>query len=131
MEAVWKLPPGARCATDQVVYNLARRGIEHDLIPRCRKRRVPIMAYSPLDQVRLRKKGALDAVAKRHGVSVWQVALAWVLSRDDVIAIPKAADPAHVRENFAALSLKLAKQDHAELDAAFPPPKGAVPLEMI
>jgi diketogulonate reductase-like aldo/keto reductase len=126
------LPGGAGVATDQVLYNLRRRGIEVDLLPWCRQHRVPIMAYSPMDEGRLlRRQRALDGVARRHGVTPAQVALAWVVRQPAVIAIPKAGTPDHVRENRAALDLRLTKEDLAELDGAFPPPTEPVPLEVI
>src|SRR3546814_9121017 len=101
-----------------------RRGIEFDLLPWCAARSMPVMAYSPLEQGRLAGNGALAAVARRHGATEMQTALAWVLGRDGVIAIPKAAHIAHVRDNRAALDLKLTAEDRAELDRAFPPPRG-------
>ncbi|MCC6472077.1 MAG: aldo/keto reductase [Alphaproteobacteria bacterium] len=131
MEAVWKLKGGDICATNQVLYNLTRRGIEFDLAPAARKRSMPIMAYSPLEQGRLTRKPGIDAVAKRHSASIYQVALAWTLAQPGVIAIPKATDPAHLRENIAAIDIRLTKEDLAELDKAFPPPKGKVSLGML
>ena len=125
------LPGGSSVATNQVLYNLTRRGIEYDLLPWCRERQVPLMAYSPIEQGRLLKKAALKNIASRHGATPSQVALAWVLRHDDVIAIPKAGKSKHVRENFGALELKLTKQDLSELDQAFLPPTKRVPLETI
>jgi diketogulonate reductase-like aldo/keto reductase len=124
------LPGGDRAATDQVLYNLARRGPEYDLLPYCRERRIPVMAYSPVEQGRLLGHPALAAVARRHGVTPAQIALAWVI-RTDVCAIPRTANPAHVRENAAALELVLTEDDLAELDGAFPPPRRKVPLEVL
>jgi len=131
MEEVWGLKAGGACATNQVLYNVARRGIEFDLVPACRKRGMPIMAYSPLEQGRLTRKSALDAVAERHGVNAYQVALAWTLRHDGVISIPKAVDPGHLRENLAALKIKLTKLDLAEIDAHFPPPKKKTALGIL
>jgi diketogulonate reductase-like aldo/keto reductase len=131
MEELEELSGGSEVTTNQVLYNLTRRGIEFDLMPWCRERNVPIMAYSPIEQGRLLKKAALKKIASRHGVTPSQLALAWVLRHDDVIAIPKAANPEHVRENFRALDLRLSKQDFVELDEAFPPPTKKVPLETI
>ncbi|MGQ9366146.1 aldo/keto reductase [Azospirillum sp. ST 5-10] len=125
------LPGGTAVQTDQVLYNLTRRGIEHDLLPWCRRRGVPVMAYSPIEQGRLLGEPALRRVAQRHGVTPAQVALAWTLRDGGVIAVPKAATPAHVRDNRAALDLRLDGQDLAELDRAFPPPDGPQPLEML
>lgn len=122
---------GAGCATDQVLYNVARRGAEFDLFPALAERAMPAMAYSPVEQGRLPIGGALQAVADRHGVSPYQVALAWVVRSGDVFAVPKAADVAHVRQNRAAADLTLTAQDLAEIDAAFPPPRRATPLEML
>jgi diketogulonate reductase-like aldo/keto reductase len=114
-----------------VLYNVTRRGIEHDLLPWCRGRRVPIMAYSPIEQGRLHGNLALRKVAVRHGATAAQVALAWLLRRDGITAIPKAGTPAHVRENRAALDLRLSREDLLEIDRAFPPPTGPEPLEML
>jgi diketogulonate reductase-like aldo/keto reductase len=125
------LPGGGKAATNQVLYNLARRGIEHDLLPLCQRRRMPIMAYSPIEQGRLLNNGALRSIAARHDATPAQVALAWVLRREGVIAIPKAGSEAHVRENHGALALRLSEEDLAALDVAFPPPGGPVTLEMI
>jgi diketogulonate reductase-like aldo/keto reductase len=131
MEELVGLPGGERVATNQVLYNLTRRGIEWDLLPWCRERGVPIMAYSPIEQGRLLRSNALATIAARHGATPAQIALAWVLRQDGVIAIPKAGTPAHVRENRAALDIHLTGEDLAELDRAFPPPDGPTPLEMI
>jgi diketogulonate reductase-like aldo/keto reductase len=125
-------PALADCATDQVLWNLEARGPEFDLLPFCAEHAMPVMAYSPIGQggALLRHK-ALRAVADRHGVTPAQVALAFVLARPGVIAIPKASDPAHLRANAAARDLRLTAEDLAGLDAAFPPPKRKRSLEMI
>jgi diketogulonate reductase-like aldo/keto reductase len=125
-------PPLADCATDQVLWNLEARGVEFDLLPFCAARGMPVMAYSPIGQGgALLRHRALAAIAARHGATPAQVALAFVLARPGVIAIPKAADTAHVRLNAAARDIVLTPQDMAELDAAFPPPQRKRPLEMI
>ena len=127
-----ELGPGlAACATDQVLYNLSARGTEYDLLPFCRRRGMPVMAYTPVGQGSLLGQRAVQAVAARHGASPAQVALAWTLRAPGVISIPKAANPAHVRDNAKAASLVLTAADLAELDAAFPPPKRKRPLEML
>ena len=128
---LWRLTGGAKVATDQVLYNLTRRGIEYDLMPWCRKRNIPIMAYSPIEQGRLLGHQELKKVAARHNATPAQVALAWLLRQDGVVAIPKAAKVAHVRENHAALALHLTREDLAALDRAFPPPTEAIPLAML
>ena len=123
---------GADCATDQLLYNLSARGIEFDLLPRCRALSIPVMAYTPLGQAgRLLENGALGRVAARHATRPAVVALAWTIRAPGVIAIPKAADPAHLRANLAASELVLTETDLAELDAAFPPPRSRRPLEML
>jgi diketogulonate reductase-like aldo/keto reductase len=130
MEELVALPGGNSVQTNQVLYNLAKRGIEWDLLPWCRERRIPIMAYSPFDQGPLLRKKALAEVARRHGVAAATVALAWILRHKDMIVIPKAAKLDHVRANHAALNLKLTDEDLADLDAAFAPPDGPKSLEM-
>jgi diketogulonate reductase-like aldo/keto reductase len=122
---------GDAVATDQVLYNLTRRGIEYDLLPWCRERRIPIMAYSPIEQGRVVDHPAVAAIADEQGATSAQVALAWVLRHPDVAAIPKAATREHVRENREALEVRLDADDLARLDEAFPPPARKRPLEMI
>ncbi len=132
METLFSLPGGTLVSTNQVLYNLEHRGIELDLLPWCRKQHVPVMAYSPIQQGDLAKpRGVLAEIATRHGVTPAQVALAWALREPGVIAIPKASNLDHVRENRAALDIVLGDDDLRALDAAFPQPKAAVPLEMI
>ena len=128
MQELVRLPGGQAVAADQVMYNLNRRGIEHDLLPWCRRRRIPVMAYSPLDEGRLVRSLDLKRIAQQLGATPSQVALAWLLRQNNVIAIPKSASEAHVRENFAALDLRLGKQDLAALDRAFARPKRKLPL---
>jgi diketogulonate reductase-like aldo/keto reductase len=131
MEELAALTGGKAVATNQVLYNLARRGIEADLLPWCRDRGIPIMAYSPIDQGRILRDRSLGRVAARHGATPAQIALAWVLRQEDMMVIPKAMTEAHVRENRAPLDLELTPADLAELARAFPAPRGAVPLEML
>lgn len=122
---------GGQCLTNQVLYNLSRRGIEYDLLPESLERGVPIMAYSPIEQGRILKNAALAAVAQRHGAMPAQIALAWVLRRPGVIAIPKAVSQEHVRLNRACLDIVLSEADLKELDGAFPPPRRKQPLAML
>jgi diketogulonate reductase-like aldo/keto reductase len=131
MEELAALPGGTAVATNQVLYNLARRGIEADLMLWCRSRHIPIMAYSPVEQGRILRDRALARVAERYRATPAQIALAWLLRQDDMMVIPKATSLDHVRENRAALDIELSKADLAELDKAFPPPTGAQPLEML
>jgi diketogulonate reductase-like aldo/keto reductase len=131
MAELLALPGGTQCATNQVLYNLRRRGIEAGLLPWSRDRGIPIMAYSPIEQGRLLHDRMLTAVAIRHRATPAQIALAWVLRQRDMMVIPKASSEAHVRENRAALDIKFTEQDLGELNRAFPPPKGPRPLELL
>jgi diketogulonate reductase-like aldo/keto reductase len=130
MEELIALPDGASVAANQVLYNLARRGIEWDLLPWSAKRDVAVMAYTPIDQGRFLAQPELKRVADRHGATTAQVALAWVL-RAGTIAIPRTSSQQHVRDNRAALDIELTAKDLAELDRAFPPPHRKRPLETI
>jgi diketogulonate reductase-like aldo/keto reductase len=114
-----------------VLYNLTRRGIEFDLLPFCRERGIPVMAYSPLEQARMLGDPALEEVAQRHTASPAQVALVWLLRQPGIVTIPKATSLPHLDENIAALDLKLTADDLKTLDARFPPPKRATPLDML
>ena len=125
------LPGGDALATDQVLYNLSRRGIEGGLLPWCRYRGLPVMAYSPIEQGRLLGQPVLGRIATRHGATASQVALAWLLRQDSLFVIPKAGSVAHVRENRGAIGIRLTEGDLRELDLAFPPARGPVPLEML
>lgn len=122
---------GGTLASNQILYNLGRRGPEWDVLPLCKERGVPVMAYSPLEQGRLQGDPALSQIAERHGASDLQVALAWVLAQDNVVAIPKSVNHAHIDQNIAALDITLDAADHALLNAAFPPPGGPSHLEML
>jgi diketogulonate reductase-like aldo/keto reductase len=131
MEEWWSLAGGNATATNQVLYNLSRRGIEWALLPWCREHRLAIMAYSPIEQGRILRKPALRRLAEKRGVAPAQIALAWVLQQDGMIAIPKASRAEHVRENAAALGIALGPEELAALDDAFPPPSAPQPLEML
>ena len=122
---------GGGCAANQILYNVTRRGVEFDLLPWCAEHKVPVMAYSPIEQGRLPAGGVLDAIGRRHGVDRFTVALAWVLRQPGVIAIPKAVRPDHVDANRKAAELVLTAEDLAEIDRAFPPPRRKQALAML
>lgn len=126
---------GDQLATNQILYNLMRRGVEWDLLPWQRQQGMPVMAYSPIEHSPNEQFGFLDdptlaAVAQRHDATPAQIAIAWLLHQQDVIVIPKAGRPEHVRENAAAAKIELSSQDLAEIDEAFPPPFEPTPLDM-
>jgi diketogulonate reductase-like aldo/keto reductase len=131
MQGLMRLPGGANCASNQVLYHVGSRGIEYDLLPWCSKRKIPLMAYSPVGQGgRLLQSKALAAVATRHNATPAQIAIAWTMRHPDVISIPKASDPAHVRQNAAAGEIVLTAEDLAAIDAAHPPPAGRQSLDI-
>ena len=131
MEELWDVPGGDGIAVNQLLYNLSRRGIEWDLLPWLRERRVPVMAYSPIEQARLVRHPKLVRFAQECGMTPAQVALAWLLARDGIIAIPKTGHRERLRENIGALSHTLTAGQLAALDGIFPPPKGPRALEML
>ncbi|MDX8458725.1 aldo/keto reductase [Mesorhizobium humile] len=131
MEDLVGLRNGGNVQTNQVLYNLSRRGPDFDLAPWCAERGIPLMAYSPVEQGALARDAKLEVVAARHNATAAQIALAWVMAQDGVIAIPKAGRQEHVRQNAAALDIELTAEDLAELDRAFPPPTRKRGLEMI
>jgi diketogulonate reductase-like aldo/keto reductase len=122
---------GSLVASNQVLYNLMRRGVEYALLPWCRTRGIPIMAYSPLEQGKLAKHRTLKAIGVRLNATPAQVSLAWVLRQEGVLSIPKAGHFERVRENRGALDIKLTPEALEELDEAFPAPTRKNPLEMI
>jgi diketogulonate reductase-like aldo/keto reductase len=123
MRELARLPDGTHCATNQVLYHVGSRGIEYDLLPWSTEHKMPLMAYSPVGQGgRLLQSRALAAVAKRHKATPAQIAIAWTMRHGNVISIPKASDPAHVRENAVAGAITLSADDLAVIDAAHPPP---------
>ena len=130
LSELWQVQGGSECATNQIYYSLTERGPDVKLLPWQQRHHIPTMAYSPIDQGALSRSGKLTAMAAQRGISPAQLALAWVLSRPNVMAIPKAVREAHLRENFEAAALELNDAELAELDSRFPPPAKKPPLAM-
>ena len=128
LEEAESLPGGKKIVTNQVLYNLKRRGIEWDLLPWCKQRHIPVMAYSPVEQRAFVDDSKLDAIADKYNATSTQIALSWLLHQENIIAIPKATNKVHVRENRAALDIKLTEEDVQRLDQAFKPPSRKIPL---
>lgn len=131
IEELLAVPGGRHVAANQVLYNLARRGIEYDLLPWCQEHGVPVMAYSPIEQGRILHNPELIRIAKANQATPAQIALAFLLERDGVIAIPKTSNADRVAENRDCVSLDISDEDWAALDAAFPPPTRKSALEML
>jgi diketogulonate reductase-like aldo/keto reductase len=133
MQELLGVPGGPACAANQVLYHPDSRGAEFDLLPWCADHTIPIMAYSPLGHNvrRLLGSSALQAVARRHNATPAQITIAWGLRDGNAISIPKAADPAHVRENAAAAAIQLTAEDLAAIDAVHRPPKRKVALDLL
>ena len=131
MQRLVKLDGGANCATNQVLYHVGSRGIEYDLLSWCTEHKIPPMAYSPMGQGgRLLQSRALEAVAKRHNATPAQIAIAWTMRHGNVISIPKASNPRHVRENAGAGAITLSSEDLAMIDVVHPPPAGKQSLDI-
>ena len=131
MEELFEVENGRNCAVNQVLYNLSRRGVEYDLLPWCQKKGVPLMAYSPIEQGRILNNHELIRIAKAYQATPAQVALAFLLEREGVLAIPKSAKPERVEENRGATDLDISDEDWSSLDAAFPPPTRKTSLAML
>jgi len=131
LKEAWAAPGGREIASNQLLYNLGRRGIEWDVLPWLRERGVPTMAYSPLEQARLLNDRRLIAFGQKHGMTPAQAALRWLLAQKDMIVIPKTIRPQRLKENIAALDGALTAEQIAELDSLFPRPSGKRPLEML
>jgi Aldo/keto reductases, related to diketogulonate reductase len=132
MEELWSIENGTNCAANQVLYNLENREIESGLLEWSANNKVPIMAYSPVGHGRgLLESATLKKIAKRHDTTTSQIALAWVLRQPGVIAIPKASNEKHVRDNAQSIEIKLTDEDLTDLDREFPPPKSKRPLPML
>ena len=128
MERILTLPHGSDCAADQVLYNLKDRGIEYDLIPWSGQHHIPVMAYTPLGEGRLRSHRILTEIARRHNATPTQVMLAWVMRAQNVIAIPKAGSIAHVEENARSIDIYLTEEDLSDIDSTFPAPTHKIHL---
>jgi diketogulonate reductase-like aldo/keto reductase len=124
-------PGGAAVSVNQILLNPIRRGPERNLLPLCRERGIAVMAFSPLEQGRLSPRAPLEAVAARHGVTLEQVVLAWLLLKENVVTIVKSSREDHVRANAAARDLELTPEDLADIDVAYPVPDHDVPLEWL
>src|SRR5262249_9460683 len=124
-EALLRIPHGDRCATNQVLYNIASRDIERDRLPWGERHNMPVMAYSPLGGpgTALLRDPTLAAIGKANACSAAAVGLPWSTRIGNVIAIPESGSPAHVRENSVALSLVLTPQELQTLDSVHPPPR--------
>ena len=136
MQELSNIAGGRECATNQVLYHLASRGIEYDLLPWCQQQKMPVMAYCPLAQAGRLRSGlmnhpALNTLAQQKGVTVAQLLLAWVIHHEGVIAIPKAGSVAHVTENAAALKVELSQAEIEIMEKAFPAPGRKTPLDMV
>jgi diketogulonate reductase-like aldo/keto reductase len=130
MEEGISLSGGDAIAIDQVLYNLMHRGIEWDLLPWCKERNIPIMAYCPIEQRAFVNHPQLKAIARQHNATPTQIALNWLLRQDKIISIPKATNPSHLKENSAALDITLTEEDIQEIDRIFPPPNRKQTLAM-
>ncbi len=128
---LWRVPGGDACSANQLLYHLGERAIERDPLPWMREYGIPAMAYCPLGQGRLLKQRALRDFAGRTGITPAQAALAWLQARAEVIAIPKTSDPDRQTENRAAAEITLDREQLAELDHMFPPPKASGPLPIV
>jgi diketogulonate reductase-like aldo/keto reductase len=124
------LPGGKEIVANQVLYNLLRRGIEWDLLPWCKQRQLAIMAYSPVEQRAFVNDSKLKDIATQHNATPTQIALSWLLHQDNVLSIPKATNPDHVKENCAALDIQLTEQELRKLDLTFKPPVRKMSLAM-
>ena len=130
MEEAFSLSGGKKIVTKQVLYNLKRKGIEWDLLPWCRQHHIPIMAYSPLEQTAFVNESRLQEIAIEHNATTSQIALAWLLQQDSVISIPKATNTTHVKENHAALDIRLTSKQLKAIDRLFQPPTRKTSLAM-
>ncbi len=131
MEEAASVPGGELVATNQILYNLSRRGVELDLLPWCRQRDLPVMAYSPIEQGRLLNNAVLHQIAKEKDVTAAMVAIAWLLHQKNIVVIPKASRIEHVEQNYATLKLSLSAEDITRLETAFPAPVKPIPLQML
>lgn len=136
MQELWSVTGGTACATDQVLYHLASRGIEYDLLPWCQQQNMPVMAYCPLAQAGRLRSGLMNHpvvndIARHHQASAAQILLAWVISHKGVMAIPKAATLEHVTENAGALRIALSAEELLKLDHAFPAPDHKTALDVV
>jgi len=131
MKQLWKLPGGREVQTNQLLYNLSRRSIEWDLLPWLQKHRIPVMAYSPIEQARLLKDKRLQKFAKQTNRTPAQSALGWLVAKGNVIVIPKTGNRERLKENFGTLQNPLSAVESKELEKLFPPPTGPSPLEML
>ncbi len=131
IDELLRLPHGEHCAVNQVLYHLDERGIEWSLAKRCREHAIAIMAYSPVGEGALLRNPNLRRIARTLGATAAQVALAWLITHDDVIAIPQTSNVGHVAENRGATNVRLGRETLVEIDRYFPPPKRPTRLAVI
>ncbi|MBY7144513.1 aldo/keto reductase [Virgibacillus sp. NKC19-3] len=136
MKEMWKIVGGKNCAANQVLYNVASRGIEYDLLPWQRKKSLPVIAYSPIAQGDTRGDNIIDnnvlqEIANQHHATVFQIMLAWTIRHGDVLSIPQSSDKKHIQENIDATSIQLSEEEMQLIDAEFPAPIRKMPLDII
>ena len=119
---------GEGVCVDQVLYNLAQRAAEDELMAWCGMNDVALMAYSPLDQGGILENVVLKGIADRHGVTAAAVAIAWTMRFSNIVSIPKATATEHVYACSAARDVVLTEEDLDAIDQAFPPPVPGVRL---
>jgi diketogulonate reductase-like aldo/keto reductase len=126
-----------RIACNQVLYHLAYRSIELELLPYCAENSIAIVGYSPFGHGNFpsshsRGGKVLAEIAKRHNRTVRQVTLNFLTRDPNLFTIPKAGNPDHVRDNSGAVGdLTLTDEDIAAIDKMFPLPRGDESLKMI
>ncbi|WP_152658431.1 aldo/keto reductase [Oceanobacillus sp. CFH 90083] len=132
VEEMWKLKGGEGCTANQVLYNIASRGIEYDLLPLQRSKSLPTIAYSPIAQGdNIIGNHVLQEIAKQHNATVFQIMLAWTIRQHDVLSIPQSSDKKHIQENIDAASIRLSEEELQLIEAEFPAPARKMPLDII
>ncbi|WP_449355005.1 aldo/keto reductase [Virgibacillus natechei] len=136
IQEMWNIKGGQHCAANQVLYNISSRGIEYDLLPMQKRQSLPTIAYAPIAQGDTRgdsivENQVIQAIAKQHHVTVFQIMLAWTIRHDDILAIPQSSDTKHIQENMEAATIQLSNEELTLLDAEFPAPTSKMPLDII
>ena len=136
MKELESLKDGDKCTVNQVLYHLGSRGVDYSLAPYMEERNIALMAYCPLAQAGglgkdILKNKTLLSIAKKHNAAPSQIALAFIMSFNSKIAIPKSSNKKHIIENIESQKIKLDDEDIALINKEFPKPNRKLALDIV
>ena len=127
---------GDKCSANQVLYHLGSRGVDFDLAPYMEEKNIALIAYCPLAKAgelgkNILKNKVLTDIAGKYNASPAQIALAFIMSFENKIPIPKSSNNKHAIENIKSQNIILKKEDIELINKEFPAPNKKMPLDIV